>query len=134
MPSFQSLVLTDRQSTPVNHTLTPVGEPRDGVFTVAVADATGASISEKTMSITARRVNGKQKTVEKFTFPVMVTETINGVPLLRVARVGRIVVTTEFEDTHTLAEKNDAIGMFASAYLPSKTLVHDTVVKGEGVW
>ena len=134
MPAFQSLVLTDRQTTPVNHTLTPVGEPRDGVFTVAVADATGASISEKTVSINARRVNGKQKTVEKFTFPTIVNETINGVVVPRVARVGRITVTTEFEDTHTIAEKNDAIGMFSSAYQPTKALIHDTVVKGEGIW
>lgn len=134
MPAFQSLVLTDRQTTPVNHTLTPVGEPRDGVFTVALADATGAAISEKSMSISARRVNGKQKTMQKFTFPVIVNETINGVVTPRVARVGRITVTTEFEDTHTVAEKNDAIGMFASAYQTTKTLVHDTVVKGEGVW
>lgn len=134
MPAFQALVLTDRQATPVNRTLTPVGEPSDGVYTVAVADASGASISEISMSISSRRANGKQKSVQKFNFPVIVNETINGVVVPRVARVGRIVVTTEFADTHTLAEKNDAIGMFSSAYQASKVLVNDTVVKGEGIW
>lgn len=134
MPAFQSLVLTDRQTTPVNHTLTPVGEPRDGVFTVALADATGASISEKQVSVSARRVNGKQKSTQRFVFPTIVTETINGVASARVARVARISVQIEFEDTHLKSEKNDIIGMFASAYGPTKALIHDCVVNGEGYW
>lgn len=133
MATLQSLVITDRQGTPNNFTLLPDGET-GGVGTVAAADASGIAISKKRLSL-SRRVSGKRiRFVEKWQFPVMVTETINGVSIPRVARIAYIDVTFNFEDTHTEAERNDVVGMFYSAHATGKAFVHDTIVKDTAVY
>jgi hypothetical protein len=133
MPSIQSLVLTDRQGTPVNFTLLPIGE-KDGVATVAVADATGATITEKRFSISSKRVGDRIRSTIKFKVPTVVTEVINGVSDPVVAREAFVDATFTFSSKSTEAERNDVVGMFASALAVTKPLVHDTLVKGQAVW
>lgn len=133
MPALQSLVLTDRQTTPVNFTLTPLSEV-DGVATVGAADASGVAISQKRVSLSRRASGGRIRNTMKFRFPTMVTEIINGVSNPSVAREAYIDVTFNFSDLHTEAERNDIVGMFASAFATTKALVHDTLVKDQNIW
>lgn len=133
MPSLQSLVVTDRQATPVNFTLLPAGE-NDGVGIVALADATGAAVTEMRLSIGQRKSNGRIRTTIKFKVPVVTTEVINGVSSPLVVREGFVDATFTFADTSTEAERNNVVGMFASALAATKPLVHDTVVKNQAVW
>lgn len=133
MPNLQSIVLTDRATTPVNYTLLPVKE-EDGVGFVAVADATGAAISEKRMSIGQRRSGTRIRNTLKFRFPVVVVETINGVQVPTVAREAFVDMTFNFADTSTEAERNDVVGMVSSALATTKALVNDTVVKNQSIW
>lgn len=133
MPSIQPLVLTDRQSTPVNHTLNPSGE-KDGVVTVAAADATGAVITEKRFTLQSKRSPGRVRVTMKLAVPTVVTETVNGVANPLVVRTALVDCAFVFADTSTIAERNDVVGMFASALATNKPLVHDTLVKGEHVW
>lgn len=133
MPSIQSLVLTDRQSTPVNHTLLPVSE-KDGVATVALADASGAVITETRFTIASKRANGRVRTVLKLTRPSIVTETVNGVSSPRVVRTSLVECVFVFADSSTSTERNDIVGLFASALATNKPLVNDTLVKGEMIW
>lgn len=133
MPSLQSLVVTDRATTPVNFTLLPVRED-GGIGTVALADSTGASITERRFSIGQRRTAGRVKTTIKFRVPIVVTETVNGVSSAKVAREAYVDCTFNFADNSTEQERNDVVGMFASALAVTKPLVHDTVVKGQAVW
>jgi len=133
MPALQSLVLTDRQSTPVNHTLLPVSE-KDGLATVALADASGAVVTEKRFTIQMKRSPGRMRVTCRLSVPVVVTETINGVSSPVVVRNALVDCAFVFADTSTSAERNDVVGMFASALTASKLLVNDTIVKGESVW
>lgn len=133
MPSIQTLVLTDRQATPVNFTLKPVGE-KDGVVTVALADSTGAVITEMRFSLSKRKSNGKTRDTIRFTMPTVVTETINGVGSPKVIRSALFEGVFVFTEEHTEAERNNFVGMVASSLLSTKPLVHDMIVKGESVW
>lgn len=134
MPTLQPVVLTDRQATPVNYTLNPKSGPAGGPATVAVADATGAVITEKRLSISTKRSPGRTRVTLRLSIPVIVTETVNGVSTPVVARTGLVDCTFVTTDQHTVAEKNDLVGMFASALGASKVLVNDVIVKGEDIW
>lgn len=133
MPSLQSVVLTDRAATPVNHTLVPVSAPPStGVATVAIGD--GTLVGEKKLSISTRRVNGKMKTRILLALPVVQTEVINGVSNPVVVREAWVDATFTFAATSSIQERNDAVGMFASSLATTKTLVNDVLVKGEMIW
>lgn len=133
MPALQSLVLTDRAATPVNHTLVPSGRPSaTGVATVAKGD--GTLVGEIKYSISNRRVNGKTKTRVLFTKPTVATEVINGISVPKVVRTAFVDATFTFDSTSTAQERKDAIGMFQSSLDPSKTLVNAVLVDNEGVW
>lgn len=138
MPALQSVVLTDRATTPVNYTLVPTGElHKDGNSTigrVAVADAVGNLLSEKVLTVGSRRTAGRLRSTLRLAVPVVVSETINGVAVPRVVRVAYVNLDASFALDSTEQERNDVIGMFASALQASKVLVHDTLVKGQAVW
>lgn len=136
MPALQPLVVTDRATpTPVNHTLNPVGPgPERGYGTVGAADATGTSFSEKRLTIGRRQSGNRIRTTERWSFPVVVTETINGVPVPSVVRVAYVDVTFNFERGHTEQERKDVVGMIYSAHAVGKALVEDTIVKNQDVW
>lgn len=139
MPALQSIVLTDRATTPVNYTLVPTGDvpQKSGgsvIGRVAVADSTGNLLSEKVLTVGSRRTAGRLRSNVRLALPVVVTETINGVATPRVVRVAYVNMDVSFALDSTEQERNDAIGMFASALQTTKTLVHDTVVKGQSIW
>lgn len=133
MPSLQSIQVTDRATTPVNFTLLPVSQ-KDGVAKVALADASGNVLSEKSLTLSTRRTAGRLRSSLRFAVPIIVNETINGVSVPRVARVGYVDCTFSFAIDSSEQERNDVVGMFASALQTSKVLVHDTVVKAQAVW
>lgn len=134
MPSLQSIQLTDRATTPVTHTLVPTGGPKGSVGRVAVADSTGNLLSEKALVVSSRRTNQRLRSSVKLSVPVIATETINGVAVPKVARVGYAQAEFSFALDSSEQERNDVIGMFQSAFATTKVLVHDTVVKGQAVW
>lgn len=134
MPSLQPLVLTDRQGTPVNRTLLPIGSAGPGIGVVALADASGATVTERRFSIGLRRTGDRVKTTIKYRVPVVVTETINGVATPKVVREAHVELTFNFHNTHTEVERNDVVGEISSALVTSKVLVNDTVVKGQSVY
>lgn len=136
MPALQSMVVTDRAATPVNFTLVPDGEGAgSGVYTVSAADPTGVSISKKKFSISRRKsANGRIRTTIKFYVPVMATEVINGVSNPVVIKEGFVDLTFNMDPKHTEQERNDIVGMLASALATTKVLVHDTVVRDQDVY
>lgn len=133
MPALQNLVITDRQGAPVSVTLTPDGE-KDGFYTVAAADASGVGISKKRLSL-LRRVSGNRiRTIEKWAFPTMVTEVINGVSVPKVARTAYVDIVWNFDSTHLESERRDVIGYVHSAHNVGKTLTEDTIQKDQSVY
>lgn len=133
MPQLQSLVLTDRTpTTPVDHTFTPLGAP-GGLSTVV--ETSGVPLGNKSVKIAmGQTATGRYKGVLKMIFPVVQTETIDGISNPKVVRTAYVNLDVTFEPTHTLQERNDVIGMLASALGTSKTLVNDAFVKLESVY
>lgn len=131
MPQLQNLVLTDRAATPVQHTFVP-RDILNGVATVVNSD--GTPVGEKRYSISSRRVNGKIKTRVVFAFPVVQTETINGISKPKVVRESIVDATFTFAGDSSESERNNAVGMFADSLAPAKVLVNDALVKAQGVY
>lgn len=133
MPSFQSLVLTDRTPvTPVNITFAPREIDANGV--AVTAQNTGVPVGEKRATVSLRKKNNRFVGEVRLILPVVATETINGVSVPVVQRTAYVTLSTTFDEKSTLQERNDAIGMMASALATGKVLVNDTLVNLEGVW
>lgn len=132
MPQLQSLVITDRTpTTPVNLTFVPK-DIVNGVGTVV--NAAGVPIGEKKLSVSQKRSGSRYKGEVRLTLPVVVTETINGVSRPVVVRTAFVALTATFDETSTQQERDDAIGLMASALATGKVLVNDTLVKLENVY
>lgn len=134
MPALQSIVLTDRATTPVNYTLVPTGGPKGQVGRVAVADSSGNILSEKALTVSGRRTGQRLRSSVKLSVPVIATATINGIAVPQVVRVGYATAEFSFAVDSSTQERNDVVGMFQSAFATTKPLVHDTVVGAQTVW
>lgn len=133
MPQLQTLVLTDRKATPVAHTFLP-REIRENVG--VVVESTGTPIGDPRVTVSLGRptAQGRYKPSLRFTFPVVQTQTVNGVSAPVVVRTAYASVDFSFDGTSTEAERNDVMGMVQDALAASKVLIHDTVVKLQGVY
>lgn len=132
LPQLQSIVLTDRAATPVNHTFTPRDITSDGVGTVV--ETTGLAVGENRLTVQGKKVGTRFKTRLVLACPIVQTETINGISRPTVVRTGYVDATFTFEETSTLQERTDLVGMFSSGLAVSKVLVNDTVVNQQGVY
>lgn len=133
MPALISTVLKDRQTTPVDHTFVP-REVAGGVGTVEESSG-GIPAGSNRLSVSSRKLpSGKYKAEVRLTVPVVVTETVNGVAVPKVARTSYASATFTFDATSSEAERNNVVGMFADAFGTGKQLVNDTVVKLQAVW
>lgn len=131
MPAIQNLVLTDRAATPVAHTFVPRGIS-NGVATVVSSN--GTAVADKIFSQATRRASGKVKVRQVLRIPVVQTETINGISRPRVVRESISDVTHTFSTESTQQERDDHIGMFMSAFDPSKVIVDGAIVDLQDVY
>lgn len=132
MPALQNLVLTDRASTPVNHTFTPF-DLKDGVGTVV--ESSGVKVGDSKFSITSRKTgNGRYKAVVKLEIPKVENAVVNGIDTPTVTRIAYATVEFSFHESSTTAERNNVVGMLASSFEKAKALVDKTIVDLEGVW
>lgn len=133
MAQLQNLVLTDRATTPVNHTFTPKG--RDSATGVAtVVESSGVPIGENKATLSYRETASKKKARFVLTIPIVATETINGVSVPKVVRATVMDLAITYDPTSTLQERKDAVGMLQSALAPGATLVNDTIVNLNAPW
>ncbi len=133
MPQLQNLVLTDRTPvTPVAHTFTPSGITQEGVGTVV--ETSGIPVGEPRVSISSKKSGTKCTGELRLSIPVVQTETINGVSRPVVVRTAYAVLKTTFDVSSSEQERTNIIGMMADALGTGKTLVHDTLVKLQGVY
>lgn len=132
MPQLQTLVLTDRTpTTAVDHTFQP-RDIKSGVG--SVVESSGVPIGDKRFTISLRQVNNRYRAQMQLAVPVLQTQTINGVSTPVVVRTAYADLTFTFDNASTEQERDDIVGMLASALSESKTLVNDTVVKLQGVY
>ncbi len=135
MPQLQNLVLTDRATTPVNHTFTP----RDIVGNVAtVVESTGVPIGDKRVSLSLTRTNGsgRYKAVVKGVFPIVQDQTINGVTTPTIVRTAYADVEFTFDASSTEQERKDVVGQIYTALGTSAgaVMVNDMITKLQGVY
>lgn len=132
MPQLQPLVLKDRATpTAVDHTFSP-NNISEGVG--AVVESTGVPVGNSRYTISLRQSNGRYRATIQLSVPIVQNETINGVTTPKVVRTAYADVTFTFDRTSTEAERNNLVGMLADSLAANKVLVHDTVVKLQGVY
>jgi len=131
MAQAASIVVNDRESTPVAHTYAPRSITPD----LATFVETGTvPIGERKLTLSSRKSGSNYRVRVKLVSPVLVNETINGVSVPTVPRVSYADVTFTFADTSTLQERKNLVGMFANALAASQTVVDGTVTGLEGIW
>lgn len=132
MPQLQNLVLTDRAATPVDHTFVPM-DITNGMATVV--ESSGVPIGNNRVQVALNKTTtGRYKALVKFQFPIVQTQTINGVSTPAVVRTSYCDITFTFDATSTLQERKDVVGMVQSAFDVTEALINDTVTKLEGVY
>lgn len=131
MPALQNVVLTDREATPVAHTFVP-DDIKGGIATVV--ENPGVPVGANQLSISLRKTAGKLKTRERLVVPVVQTETINGISTPKVVREGVVDCTFTFDRSSTEQERKNVVGMFMSSLDPTKVLINDVLIKGQGVY
>lgn len=133
MPNLANLVVNDRQTpTPVSHTFTP----RDITGNVGTLfESSGVPIGNNLISLSLRKTgNGRTKSTVKFVFPVVQTETINGISRPTVVRVARANLEFDFDDTSSTSERDNAIGMVQNTIAQAQTMVMNVLRDLQGVY
>lgn len=132
MAAITSIVVNDRESTPVAHTFVPrsVVNPNGRMFARAAAVVAG----DEKITLTTR-VSGK-RTINRvlLVVPILSTETVGGVPISTVVRTSVVDAEFKFEDGSTAQERANVVGMFYNALAASQTAVLKTVADGEAVF
>lgn len=132
MPQLQTLVLKDRTTpTPVDHTFTP-RDIKSGVG--AVVETSGVPVGDGRYTISLRQVNNRYKAQIQIAIPVVQNETVNGIVTPKAVRTAYADLTFTFDSTSTEQERTNIVGMLADSLGTGKVLVHDTVVKLQGVY
>ena len=131
MPQAASIVVNDRETTPVAHTFAPRSvAPGSATF----VEANSVPIGEKQLIIRSQKKGSRYHSRITLSVPTLVTETINGVSVPKVPRTAFVAIDFRFDDTSSLQERKNAVGMIANALAASNTVVDGAVTGLEGIW
>ena len=132
MPQFNSIVLKDGQSTPVDHTFTPRGI-EDGVATLV--ETNGVPIGESRITLSqSRNSNGRIRAVVKFAVPVVQDVVVGGVTKPTVVRVNYVDLTFNFENTSSVVERATMMNYVATAFASTQSMIKNYIVNLEGLY
>jgi hypothetical protein len=133
MPAISSVVLTDRASTPVDHTMVPTKrDAATGVWTFRESGAS-TSIAAKQLTVSAREQSGKFRARFVLKVPTVQTETINGVDSPKVIRTGFGEISFTFDPASSLQERKDIVAMLQSA-LDAGDLLDDALTEMASIY
>jgi hypothetical protein len=131
MPQLANLVLTDRATTPVAHTLIP-RDITNGIG--AVYESSGVPIGELKFTVgVTKTASGRYKATARLQMPTVVDEIINGVSRPSVARTAYADLTFTFDETSTEQERKNLVGMLQSSLDTSKW-TNDVLTKLQSVY
>jgi len=100
-----------------------------------VVESSGVPVGNNRFSISLRKTStGKYKVQMNLTLPIVQNETINGVVTPKVVRTGYAECTFTIDQTSTLQERKDLVGLLYSSLDPAKVLVNDTVTNLQGIY
>lgn len=132
MPQLQSLTIEDGETTPVSHTFVPENIDNNGVARLKESD--GTPIGDNVVTISLRKADSKYKGRMVLVMPEVVTETINGVSVPRVARTAFADLSLTFDQTSTVQERTNVLRLLADALGSGATLVDSTFINLEGIY
>lgn len=127
MAQYANLVLTDRASTPVNHTFVPSGFLNNQAV-ATFKKSSGVPVGDKRFSLAVRKTANRRRPSMRLVVPVVATETINGIDSPKVVRTAYANVDFNFDVNSTEQERKDVVGMIATALAAATTLVDDSIV------
>lgn len=131
MAQAASITVNDRQATPVAHTFAPRQvAPGSALF----VESASVPIGEKSLIVRTAKKGTRYTTRITFAVPVLVTETVNGVAVPTVPRSSFVDCTFRFDDTSTLQERKDTVGMFYNMLAATQTVIDGSVTNLEGIW
>ncbi len=130
MPAFASFSVNDRAATPVAHTFAP--RSKDPLPTWCEAGAMPAG--ERKFTLFSRKSGEKYRITLRLSNPTVVTETINGVSVPKVARTQYGEVNFTFTSDSTLQERKDTVGMLMNALGASVTQIDAALTALESIW
>lgn len=131
MPQLTSVVLKDRETTPVNHTFTPQ-ELRDNVG--ILVNTQGVPVGNERLGVSLRYTGKKYKAVVTLACPVVATEVVNGVSKPTVIRTAYAEVHFNFDNTSTLQERKNIAGMTADALSASQGMINAVITELQSVY
>lgn len=99
-------------------------------FTETAATPAG----ELRYTVSWRRVNGTYRVKIDFAYPIVATETINGVANPKVVRTNYAQVEFKFSELSTLQERKNIVGILANSFASSVTVMDGVLTKLEGLW
>lgn len=127
MAARTNLVLTDRASTPVDHTFVPNGDDANG--NALFVNSTSVPLGNPRFSIGLKRTSDKYKPSIKLAVPVVQSQTINGVSSPVIVRTAYANVDFSFDGMSSEQERADLVGMLVSALSANQTQINDLVTR-----
>lgn len=130
MAQIASLVINDREATPVAHTYVR-NEVSGNAASFFEAAATLGGRAK--LSVTWKQTDTKYKCRLILSKPVLVTEVINGISRNKIDRINYGAAEFTFDGASTLQERKNVVGLLANALLASQTGLDDTLTGMNGV-
>lgn len=121
MVAKASFTVNDREPTPVAHTFVPrmASDPAHALFVEPGSVAAG----DKVLLLKQRKTGSKYKQTVLFKIPVVATEVVNGISRPVVLRIEYFELTRACEDTSTLQERKNSVGMFYNMLASSQAML-----------
>lgn len=127
MPTMSTVVLADREATPVNHSFV-ANNVVNGVAYLRNRAASGVPIEDKVLSISSRQAGKRDKDKIVLTVPIVQTQTVNGISTPVVVRNGGFEINFFFDVTATDQERKNIMGMAYSLLGTLQSQIVDVVV------
>jgi hypothetical protein len=132
MSARGNLVINDRAGTPVAHTFTPDGDDVNGVH--VWSEKTGVPAGNPRYTASLRQSNGKYRPSLKLQFPIVQTQTINGVSTPVVVRTSFVEVNFTFDALSSTQERADTVGLMYNSLAASQTQINDMITNLSDVY
>jgi hypothetical protein len=132
MSARGNLVINDRAGTPVAHTFTPDGDDVNGVH--VWSEKTGVPAGNPRYTASLRQSNGKYRPSLKLQFPIVQTQTINGVSTPVVVRTSFVEVNFTFDALSSTQERSDTVGLMYNSLAASQTQINDMITNLSDVY
>lgn len=126
MPQITSIVLADREATPVNHTFV-LSTSANGVARL-VNGVSGVPIGNEVVTISSRKSGSRYKSKAVIALPTVQTQTINGISVPVVVRQEFCEISFTVDETSTTQERKNLVGMAEALVKATQTALMDVFV------